>query len=373
MTGESSLTKKDEPFLERWRRKPVLLIILFILFVVMIGLYISVDFENPKLIMLPIIGAASFAIPLLLSFDDKYNLGTRLDNGEVRKSIAISLTMVYIIMLCLFFANYLPYLGPQNNSPNVTSSLGDKNNSSNGNVEDAANFGLILPLLVQPATAQSSTNEMEGSGTEAKGNAENNDPPDEASPQEESTSGSEDVDDTPKNDTEEEAQSNDLPEVPSEALTSIYKNFLYVYVIIIGFYFGSRVFEDFAGVRMFKELKDFVPEDLLKKRYAMGEISQEDYKIRINDLEKSMGLDFFLDRDAKQLRIANSSDKAVTIKETYIDGIPIYKKDVQIDAKAFSDIDIEIKDLVEKDIYSIKSITGSGEVIIGNASKMKIK
>jgi len=345
-------------FLDKWRKKPVLLIILFILIAVIVVAFIMYPSKDFNVIMLAMIGAASFAVPLLLSFDDKYNLGTRLDNGEVRKSIAISLTMVYIIMLSIFFVTYLPYLGPLNDDQ-----IGDdQNNSLNASGKDSVKIGLSIPLLVQPAVAQqSSANRMDENGSEAE-----NESLEEANPQE--------VDDTPEIGNEQSESMSDNPiDVPIEALASIYKNFLYVYVIIIGFYFGSRVFEDFAGVRMFKELKGFVPEDLLKKRYAMGEISKDDYLKRIVDLEKPSKLDFFIDMDAKQLRITNKSDEEICIKEAYVDGVLVFEKENLIGAKKHSDIEIEIKDLIGKDIYSIESITDSGKVISNNATRIKIK
>ena len=49
-----------------------------------------------------IVGVVSFIIPLVLSTTN-FNLGTKLSKGEVRKSIVISFTIVYIMLLCLDF------------------------------------------------------------------------------------------------------------------------------------------------------------------------------------------------------------------------------------------------------------------------------
>ena len=159
----------------------------------------------------------------------------------------------------------------------------------------------------------------------------------------------------------------------------IYKNFLYVYVLIIGFYFGSRVFEDFAGVKMTKELKGFDPEDLLKKRFAMGEISENDYKTRIKYLEKIEEFVFLFDKDNNLIRIANTTSNEVGIDEIYIDGIRASDKDGKplagnkIGAKAHNDVVIKIDGLSSKDNYLIQLTTDSGRVIEDNMAVTKLK
>ena len=140
-------------------------------------------------LIIPIIGMVSFIIPLLLSFSSKYNLGTKLSKGEVRKSIVIALTVVYIILLSLSF--------------DKTTHLATTNVTSN-----------ITALNV---TAQT---------------------------------------------------------VPIQAIGNFTQNFLYVYIVIIGFYFGSRLVERF---KMFTEVKDLSPLDIAKRRYAMGEIDLETF------------------------------------------------------------------------------------------------
>ena len=142
-----------------------------------------------KFLIIPIVGMVSFIIPLLLSFSPKYNLGTKLSKGEVRKSIVIALTVVYIILLSLSF--------------DKTTHLATTNVTSN-----------ITALNV---TAQT---------------------------------------------------------VPIQAIGNFTQNFLYVYIVIIGFYFGSRLVERF---KMFTEVKDLSPLDIAKRRYAMGEIDLETF------------------------------------------------------------------------------------------------
>ena len=129
------------------------------------------------------IGIISFAIPLLLSL--KYDLGTKLSKGEVRKSIVISFTVIYIILLLLSF--------------DKTTDLATTNN-------------VTSTITTFNATAQT---------------------------------------------------------VPIQAIGNFTQNFLYVYIVIIGFYFGSRLGEQ---VKMLKELSNIHSLDIVRRRYAMGEI-----------------------------------------------------------------------------------------------------
>lgn len=70
--------------------------------------------------------------------------------------------------------------------------------------------------------------------------------------------------------------------VPVQAIGNFIQNFLYVYIVIIGFYFGSRLGE---RIKMFKELKDMEPLDIAKRRYAMGDIDYETFEKMKNDVK----------------------------------------------------------------------------------------
>ena len=148
-----------------------------------------------------IVGLLSFFIPLVLSFSKRLNLGTRLSKGEVRKSIVISFTVVYIILLVQSFEK--------------TRELATSNVTINATVTAATNN----------ATTQA---------------------------------------------------------IPIEAIGNFTQNFLYVYIIIIGFYFGSRLCEHF---KVFQALKDVDPLDIAKKRYAMGDIDSTTFNGIKNDFE----------------------------------------------------------------------------------------
>lgn len=277
------------------------------------------------ILILPIVGAASFTIPLVLSFCDEYNLGTRLDNGEVRKSIAISFTVIYLILLSLIFFN-------------VTLSPVSGNNSSSE--------------VVKLSISVNATN----NGPEAQIASD-------AGSTDDATAGSEDS----QNDTVIT-----LGQIPSYAVKDLPTNFLYVYIIIIGFYFGSRVFEDFAGAKMAKELKDVKPVDILKKRYAMGEISHEDYLERIVKLNNPCEIDIAFSKDKKTIRITNLGEQAdagvikmlvingIVAAGTNKDGKPLEGTEIP---KGETDILIEtgtINKLGEKKSYTIRLITDTG-------------
>jgi len=151
--------------------------------------------DSYEFFIIPIIGIVSFIIPLVLSFSPKYNLGTNLSRGEVRKSIVIALTVLYIILLSLSFVEKIDYF-----------------------------------------------------------------------------------------------------------TTEIIKNFLYIYVVIIGFYFGSRLGE---RIKMLKELKNLKPLDILQKRYAMGEIDCkvfDDTKYRLKELEEDEKKESEYQREVKFLQ-----------------------------------------------------------------------
>jgi uncharacterized membrane protein len=66
-------------------------------------------------------------------------------------------------------------------------------------------------------------------------------------------------------------------EGPVSTISNIYNNFLYIYIIIIGFYFGSRAVEGFSDAQKTKAEGISNPENVLKNRLANGEITPEDY------------------------------------------------------------------------------------------------
>ena len=172
------------------------------------------------------LGILSFVIPLGLSFYSKCNLGTKLSKGEVRKSIVISLTVMYIILLSLSFAGTADMPAINDTYYNRT----------------------IVDSTSNTTTFENST----------------------------------------------------IQTIP--ATVNIIQNFLYVYVVIIGFYFGSRLGE---RIKMLKELKNLKPLDILQKRYAMGEIDDKvfgDTKSKLEELERDEKKESEYQREVKFLQ-----------------------------------------------------------------------
>ncbi|MBN1763429.1 MAG: hypothetical protein JW878_10225 [Methanomicrobia archaeon] len=162
----------------------------------------AADYNQVSLVI--IAGIASFLLPLILSYHPKCNFGTRLSKGEVRKSIVISFTIMFIILLSISFFQTSEEL---------------KNNTVSS----------VVP-------------------------------------------------------------SNSSATIPLQAIGSFTQNFLYIYVIIIGFYFGSRLTEQIQTTKAYKNLK---PLDILLKRYALGEIGVKVFGDTKTELEK-------LERDEKK-------------------------------------------------------------------------
>jgi len=189
-------------------------------------------------IWIVIVGLLSFFIPLVLSFSKRLNLGTRLSKGEVRKSIVISFTVVYIILLVQSFVKTLELA---------------TNNAITNAATNATNNTFVIPSL--NATTQA---------------------------------------------------------IPIEAIGNFTQNFLYVYIIIIGFYFGSRLCELF---KVFQVLKDVDPLDIAKKRYAMGDIDSTTFKGIKNDLGAEPVLKIS-DANKDIIKIEHGEGEAIDLKKT---------------------------------------------------------
>ena len=165
-----------------------------------------------RFIIILILGVLAFIIPLGAAFSSKFNLGTKLSTGEVRKSIVISFTVVYIMLLCLSF--------------DKTTDLATTNST-------------VLNIGTQGNTTFSTLNNTTALNTIA------------------------------------------TQTVPIQALGNFTQNFLYVYIVIIGFYFGSRLGEH---VMVLKDIRTVHSIDIARRRYAMGEIDSNVF----DEIEKKL-------------------------------------------------------------------------------------
>ncbi len=165
-----------------------------------------------RFIIILILGVLAFIIPLGAAFSSKFNLGTKLSTGEVRKSIVISFTIIYIALLCLSF--------------DKTTDLSTANNTA-------------FNIITHSNTTFSTLNNTTALNTIA------------------------------------------TQTVPIQALGNFTQNFLYVYIVIIGFYFGSRLGEH---VMVLKDIRTVHSIDIARRRYAMGEIDSNAF----DEMEKKL-------------------------------------------------------------------------------------
>ncbi len=79
--------------------------------------------------------------------------------------------------------------------------------------------------------------------------------------------------------------------LPTDAINSFTKNFLWVYALIISFYFGGRILEDRTDRNNIKDYiqklitDDANPIDIATKRYVLGDIGSREFKTMKCDLE----------------------------------------------------------------------------------------
>jgi hypothetical protein len=207
------------------------------------------------------VGVVSFLIPMILAYSYDYNLAT-LDNGAIRKSITISLTIVYIILLSMFFVNSMSSgMGSDNASVTVNHAI--KTQTDNAGMDQTNNAG---------------KDQADNAGKDQADNA-GKDQADNAGKDQADNAGKDQADNAEKDQADNAGNDEKAP------TKDIITNFLYIYAIIIGFYFGSRTAENYWNTNITKEiLKNASGMQILEKRYAMGEINE----IFVENMKKNM-------------------------------------------------------------------------------------
>jgi hypothetical protein len=217
--------------------------------------------------IIALVGVVALSVPLILAVTSRTNLGSRLDNGEIRKAIVISLTIVYIILLVVSFYNASVEGASESNQGVASYSEINKENGSvvkehiyTISMTNISAYALELNLSGSTFILKPKANESSGAMIPLSEN---------------STGGIVDV-------------------IPAQALADFNKNFLYVYLIIILFYFGSRSWENNKTdnvVREFlnkytssKSTNTLNTEDIIKFRYAVGDIGDREFAIMIRNL-----------------------------------------------------------------------------------------
>jgi uncharacterized membrane protein len=222
--------------------------------------------------IIALVGVVALSVPLILAVTSKTNLGSRLDNGEIRKAIVISLTVVYIILLVISFYNASLEGAEESNSGVASYSEINKENGSivkehsyKVGLTNISAYALELNLSGSTFILKPRINGSSGGLIPLTEN---------------STGGIVDV-------------------IPEQALADFTKNFLYVYLIIILFYFGSRSWEnnktdnivkDFLTAYIEPKLKAdnsgaaLNTEELIKFRYALGDIGDREFSVMMGNL-----------------------------------------------------------------------------------------
>jgi uncharacterized membrane protein len=101
--------------------------------------------------------------------------------------------------------------------------------------------------------------------------------------------------------------------VPAMAVTDLLKNFLYVYIFIIIFYFTSRSIDGYSDAKKTDALKDKTASEIAEMRYARGKIDD-------NDLEKIkdglLKTELITNTDAiEQIRVMRATEPKTKTKE----------------------------------------------------------
>jgi len=260
------------------------------------------------------IGIIAFIIPIILGFSERFSLASRFGNGEVRKAIVISLTIIYIALLSTYFFEVTLPL-----------SKGMLNNTSH--MENIFNITKTAGLNKTIAGGNWSITQIN--------------------------------------------------QIPTEALRDITTNFLWVYAVIIIFYFGSRAWESVAETNMIKELKDVSPLELAKRRYILGSISSQDYKA-IQGAINEQGLTLVdikhKDKDNYILFIRNYGSGDLNIDSVSINDNVQNIQPVKIPGGKYDNIDVSISGIEPKNgEYKFEITFTSDGITKTSSSSIKVK
>ncbi|HOO54958.1 MAG TPA: hypothetical protein PLM24_06420, partial [Methanothrix sp.] len=212
--------------------------------------------------IIPLFGIIALIIPIILSISSDYNVGSKLDSGEIRKSIVISLTILYIIFLAMSFQESLTSSendGVYHTIVNVTregnTTIIDVNTTSEDEFQVNASDAVVQ---INRKSSRNGAGEVEGAGAIL-------------------------------------LTSDNRTEIPTDAINDFTKNFLWVYALIISFYFGSRILENrsdknkvdaYISDLIDKEKCKFDPLEIIKMRYSLGDIGSREFTKMMGDFEK---------------------------------------------------------------------------------------
>ncbi len=318
-------------------------IILAITIIIIFYLFIT----NDLFYIIPVLGLASLIIPLFLSLSPEYGM-YKLNTGEIRKIIVLSLTVVYILFLSLSFHQALvqPKMGASNYVANLTmTNDGDKASQIGiyANIS-SSNEVIFLPQKISTNFSKYETQVIlipAANFTSIAGKAV-------PMPVGNASSGS--------------------SMVPLDAISTFSSNFLYVYLVIILFYFGSRFIDERNSNKNIEKFKDGDPVKVAELRLALGDIGSKEYEEIMRQF-KSQGVtrkdqgdlvisDIKPIKNNLSFRIYNPSNKTLNISAiTVTDPSRVEKRfpnKYTIEAEASLPIDLDFGKEFSAGNYEIK-------------------
>jgi hypothetical protein len=306
-------------------------------------------------LLVAIVGIAALIIPVILSISSDYNIGSRLDSGEIRKSIVISLTIIYIIFLVMSFDQTLDGQPKTDDGKYLLNATYDENTNDTAHKIISINITStsegVLQVIPVTATANVSNGTVQITPLP---------------PQKPSTGdgGGGMIPLTGDNGTS----------MPADAISSFTKNFLWVYALIISFYFGSRILEDRTDR---SNIKDYIqklitdnadPIDIATKRYVLGDIGSREFTTMKLDLKEPLNIrieNVEFEQKNKDifavLSIWNGTNKRIIIDRVYIDRKKCkIEGDSGMDPSTRKDIRVSSPKKVGEKIWHIKISTDAG-------------
>lgn len=229
--------------------------------------------------IIPLIGITCLAIPLILSISADYNIGSKLDNGEIRKSIVISLTVVYIIFLAISFEKSI-----DEKETNIQSYDADFAMKMDKEMKKDLNISQIMNVKAKI----DANSEVFATPERLNANFSSNIIEVVLTSKRNSNSSKDTRSDVPLPSSSANASSQQM--IPEEVMATFTKNFLYVYILIILFYFGSRFVDEY---RTSSTLEKYLSKGNQEKlnidgitaaRFALGDIGAREYKETIDAL-----------------------------------------------------------------------------------------
>jgi len=73
--------------------------------------------------------------------------------------------------------------------------------------------------------------------------------------------------------------------VPATSVNNLLGNFLWVYMVLIAFYFGSRTLDGYTEAKRIESLKGSNPVEIIKTQYARGKIDEATMRDQLKRLE----------------------------------------------------------------------------------------